>query len=77
MFTESEKVRLAVGLKQTRKAVSAGAERVYLADDAPERIAEEIRSIAGDKLVAVPTMRELGRMCGIDVNASCAAVRSN
>lgn len=77
MFTESEKVRLAVGLKQTRKVVSAGAERVYLADDAPERIAEEIRSIAGDKLVSVPTMRELGRMCGIDVNASCAAVRSN
>lgn len=77
MFTESEKVRLAVGLKETRKVVLSGAERVYIAEDAPERIIEEIRNIAGDKLNFVPSMRELGRMCGIDVKASCAAIRSN
>lgn len=77
MFTENEKARLAVGLKETRKVVLSGAEKVYLAEDAPERIAEEIKNIAGDKLLIVSSMRELGRMCGIDVKASCAAVRSN
>ncbi|MBS7299165.1 MAG: ribosomal L7Ae/L30e/S12e/Gadd45 family protein [Eubacteriales bacterium] len=75
MFTENDRVRLAVGLKETRKVVLSGAEKVYLAKDAPERIAEEIKNIAGDKLVFVPTMMELGKMCGIDVKASCAAVR--
>lgn len=77
MFTENEKARLAVGLKETRKVVLSGAEKVYLAEDAPERIAEEIKNIAGDKLLIVSSMRELGRMCGIDVKASCAAIRLN
>ncbi len=77
MFTENEKVRLAVGLKETRKVVLSGAEKVYLAEDAPEQIAEEIKNIAGDKLCMISSMRELGKLCGIDVKASCAAVRSN
>ncbi|MBQ7793967.1 MAG: ribosomal L7Ae/L30e/S12e/Gadd45 family protein [Clostridia bacterium] len=77
MFTAEERARLAVGLKETKKVIGQGAERVYLAADAPERIAEEIKALAGAKLCTVATMRELGAMCGIDVKASCAAVRSN
>lgn len=76
MFTESEKVRLAVGLKETKKAVAAGAEKVFLADDAPEHIAEQIRAIAADRLTVVSSMRELGALCGIEVKASCAALRT-
>lgn len=76
MFTDNERARLAVGLKETKKAVSAGAEKVFLAEDTPEHIAEEIKAIAGDRLCMVSTMRELGVLCGIDVKASCAAIRS-
>ncbi len=76
MFTAEERARLAVGLKETKKVIREGAELVYLAEDTPERIKEEIGQLAGGKVRMAETMRELGRMCGIDVKASCAAVRS-
>lgn len=76
MFTEQERARLSVGLKETRKAIKAGCEGIYLAEDAPDAIFDEIKALAGDRLNIVPTMRELGRLCGIDVKASCAALRS-
>lgn len=76
MFTEQERARLAVGLKETKKAIKNGCESVYVAEDAPSFIVEEVEKTAGDKLKKVPTMKELGRLCGIDVKASCAAVRS-
>ena len=75
MFTEIEKTRLAVGIKETKKAAAAGAEKIYLAEDAPERILKEIEALAGDRLFYVSTMRELGALCGIDVKATCAALR--
>ncbi len=77
MFTVEERARLAVGLKETKKVIRQGAELVYLASDTPERIADEIKELAGNKLRIVESMRELGRLCGIDVKATCAAVRSN
>ena len=77
MFTEQERARLAVGLKETKKVITAGCEMVYLAEDAPDAIYDEIKKMAGDKLSIVPTMKELGRLCGIDVKASCAALRKN
>ncbi len=77
MFTEAEKVGLVVGLKETKKAIRQGAKAVYLAEDTPEIIADELKALAGDRIVTVETMKELGRLCGIDVRASCAAVRSN
>lgn len=75
MFTESELTRLSVGLKETKKAIVAGCEKVYLAEDAPEHIKKEIEALAGDRLFYTLTMRELGALCGIDVKASCAALR--
>ncbi len=75
MFTEQEKTRLAVGLKETKKAIASGVEKVYLAEDAPERILEEIEALAKDRLFYVSSMSELGALCGIDVKATCAALR--
>ena len=77
MFTEQERARLSVGLKETKKAIAAGCEMVYLAEDAPDAIFDEIKKVAADKINIVPTMKELGRLCGIDVKASCAALRKN
>lgn len=75
MFTEVEKSALAVGLRETKKAVLKGAARVYLAEDAPEEIRAQIEAAAPAELIYVPSMRELGVLCGIDVKASCAAVK--
>lgn len=75
MFTENEKTRLAVGLKETKKAIASGVERVYIAEDAPAEIKGQIEAIAADKVFYVSTMRELGALCGIDVKATCAAIR--
>lgn len=67
-----------VGLKQTMKALFENkADKVFLAEDCEDRIRETVKEECTEKgiqLVSVPTMRLLGRMCGIDVKASCAAV---
>ena len=74
MFTEAEKTRLVVGLKQTRKAIKEGAQRVLLASDASEVIKTEIKELFAN-VEYVETMAELGRMCGIDVKAAVSAVK--
>ena len=66
-----------VGLKQTRRAVSAGqAVKVYLACDAEERLIspllENCRN-AGIPVEAEWTMERLGKACGIEVGAAAAA----
>lgn len=67
-----------VGLKQTVKAVCENkAAKVFLAEDCEDRIRETVKDECKKRdiqLISVPTMRLLGRMCGIDVKASCAAV---
>lgn len=67
-----------VGLKQTLKALFENkADKVFLAEDCEDRIRETVKEECAEKgirLISVPTMRILGRMCGIDVKASCAAV---
>lgn len=67
-----------VGLKQTMKALFENkADKVFLAEDCEDRIRETVKEECtgkGIQLVSVPTMRLLGRMCGIDVKASCAAI---
>ncbi len=67
-----------VGLKQTVKAIEEKrTSKVFLADDCEDRIRLPIKELCsenGVELVRVPAMRLLGKMCGIDVKASCAAV---
>lgn len=70
--------RLAVGVKQTLKAVQAGAAAVvYVATDAEERVVRPLRSelaMRDCEVVEVESMQALGRMCGIDVGAAAAAI---
>ena len=66
------------GVKQVLRALSAGkAERVYLATDVEQYLGEKILSAcraAGLDAQRCATMRELGKACGIDVKAACAAI---
>lgn len=67
-----------VGLKQSRRALREGeATRVYLAQDASGQIRREITALCRMKHVvceSVPTMKQLGEMCGITVGAAVAAL---
>ena len=73
-LSESSKV---VGAKQTKRALNGGsAVAVYLADDADPRVTEAVRELCvqcGVPVYDVPSMRELGQVCGIAVGAAVAA----
>ena len=77
MFEASAKRQYIIGAKQVKNAVICGkASRVYIASDSDEHIIKPIVELAneqGTELVYVKTRTELGRMCGINVKAACAA----
>jgi len=77
MILAEERNLLVVGLKQVTKAIkNNNCKKIYLADDCTLNISDSILSIAdGVEVVSIPTMRELGAMCEIDVPASCAAIK--
>jgi large subunit ribosomal protein L7A len=66
-----------VGAKQTLKAVlNCKVAQVYIAKDAEEHVVKKIKEVCeekGIKIVYIDTMKELGRICGIDVGAATAA----
>ncbi|MER3455534.1 MAG: 50S ribosomal protein L7Ae-like protein [candidate division GAL15 bacterium] len=68
----------AVGANQTAKAIRKGrAEVVFVARDADRRVVEPVLRAAqemGVPVVEVASGRELGRVCGIAVGASAAAI---
>lgn len=70
--------RKAVGFKRACKALEQGqALVVYLAQDADQELKVQLTQLAqvhSVRLVAVPTMQELGRVCGIQVPAAAAAL---
>lgn len=70
--------RVAVGVKEVMKAVNANkAQLVYIADDADQVIIGPLKSAvytAGIELVAIDSMRLLGRLCEIEVGAATAAL---
>ena len=70
----------AVGANQTARAIGRGrAQIVFVARDADRRVIESVVAAArgqGLEVVEVPSMRDLGRACGIAVGASAAAVLS-
>ncbi|OLD37432.1 MAG: 50S ribosomal protein L7Ae/L30e/S12e/Gadd45 [Armatimonadetes bacterium 13_1_40CM_3_65_7] len=70
----------AVGSSQTAKAIGKGrAQAVFVAKDADRRVVESVLAAARDQgleIVEVGSMRELGRVCGIAVGASAAAILS-
>ncbi|MGI6605732.1 MAG: L7Ae/L30e/S12e/Gadd45 family ribosomal protein [Peptococcia bacterium] len=67
-----------VGYKQSLKTVEKGrAQLVFLAKNAPENLRVSILEICLDRgvpVVEADSMAELGKSCGIQVEASVAAV---
>ena len=73
-----DKNKVVVGAKQLRKAMEKGTvQYVCLAKNADPAITEPLAqqcASRGLSCVWVPSMRELGDACGIDVGAAAAAV---
>ena len=71
-------VRLVVGVKQLKKALLRGAaKQVFLAENADPALTDPILEMCSNlsiRSIWVPTMTELGRVCGIEVGAAAAAV---
>ena len=69
---------LVVGAKQLKKAVKAGrAKYVFLAENADPAVTEPLEHLCTAnhiQITWVPSMAELGRVCGIEVGAAAAAV---
>ena len=67
-----------VGAKQLKKAVKAGRARyVFLAENADPAVTEPLAKLCAAnhiQITWVPSMAELGRVCGIEVGAAAAAV---
>ena len=67
-----------VGARQLKKAVKAGrATYVFLAENADPAVTEPLEALCAANHIQftwVPSMAELGRVCGIEVGAAAAAV---
>ena len=78
VFSQLENNLKVVGAKQTKRALRDGkATKVYLAKDADPALTEPMEALSLEHQVAVewiPTMKDLGKACGIAVGAAVAAV---
>jgi large subunit ribosomal protein L7A len=67
-----------VGIKQSIKAIKSGeAKAVYAALDADTKLIEPIVKLANENSLDIHyinTMKDLGRLCGIDVGAATAVL---
>ena len=67
-----------IGKKQTIRALSDNnVDIVFIAQDADSHVTKEIILLCENKgidVVYISNMKELGKACGIDVNAAAAAV---
>lgn len=68
-----------VGTKQVLRAVMQDQlAYIYLAEDVDSFLAVKLRAACAEHQVevrSIPTMKELGAACNIDVGAACAGVR--
>lgn len=78
MLSKLDSNNKVVGLKQVKRAITNdNVDIVYIAKDADSNIVGDIENSCKDKsieIVYVDTMKELGKRCGIDVNAATAAI---
>ena len=69
---------MVIGIKQTTRALeNKKVSMVYLAKDAEERLLKPIRELCAAKGVPiqeVPSMKELGKACKIQVGAAAVAI---
>ena len=67
-----------VGVKQTVKSIKNGkAKTVYVANDADEKFIQPVIQLAQEnsiEVININSMKELGKLCGIDVGAATCAV---
>ncbi|WP_125153915.1 ribosomal L7Ae/L30e/S12e/Gadd45 family protein [Clostridium rectalis] len=67
-----------VGFKQSFKAIKSGkAKTVYVAKDSDDKIHKQVEEAAQENsfdIVYIGTMKELGKLCGIDVGAAIAVL---
>lgn len=79
MKVQADAPKRIVGTKQVLKALAADElELVYLALDAEPFLLNKLKAACHEHGVAVeqvPTMKELGQKCKIDVGAACAGER--
>ncbi len=79
MLTElSDSKKKVIGTKQTLNVIVNGkAKKVYLASDVDQHIIDKIIQVSKENNVSIETVEsklKLGRACGIDVAAACAAL---
>ena len=78
MLSEFIKGNHVIGLKQTMRAVKRRqAKAVYVAEDAERKITEPLFELCSEKnvlTVAVPSMKELARALGVEVETAAAAL---
>lgn len=78
MLDEGRDNTILVGVKQTSRAISEGkALKVYIANDAEQHVVRRVIEMSKDadvQVVRVETMKELGRICKIDVGAATAVL---
>lgn len=78
MLSELIKGNHVIGLKQTMRAVKRGqAKAVYVAEDVERKITEPLFELCSEKnvlTVAVPSMKELARALGVEVETAAAAL---
>lgn len=67
-----------VGAKQVKRALDSSlVDLVFIADDAEKKVTGEIEELSNTKqiqIIHVDTMENLGKACGIGINAAVAAL---
>ena len=78
MISEQEKVFLKTGFKEVSKSIEKNlADKLFIAEDVSSSMKDKLKAAAdnsGCNIIYVETMIELGKICGIDVGASCACI---
>lgn len=72
--------KVVIGTKQTIKALNSGiVSEVIIAQDADVKLTSKVEELASEKgipITKVDSMRELGKISGIDVGAATVAIIS-
>ena len=67
-----------VGAKQVKRALAlSDVGAVFIANDAEDKVTKEIKELCNTKqirIIHVDTMENLGKACGIGINAAVAAL---
>lgn len=78
MLANLKDAKKVVGIKQAKRALNKDeVQTIYMAEDADNRVVDDIIRLCKEKsveIIYVNSMKELGKACGIDVNAAVAAV---